>query len=671
MMVGKKKLSKSRKTRNTQKINNSHVALFPPRKTMTPGDDFFTYINGNWIRHARMPAFISSYSVSEEIEDEVAAKLFREIEQSVKDIQNEVKVSREREEVGTLALSALQSSYQKNSITFLKSLVNKLGCIRDTNDVASTLGDYCRYRVNTLLSIFSGSESNHSSSIRMCIGSGSLGLPDVSYYKATAPGKMRALLGYISLLRKVGSDFDVPNLELLASLESSCVEPLIKSFGDDEFLMRGSEIVKKYKAVPWPIIFGSALDLTATEYANKQFLVLSKSWLQYMNHLFKTLTINQWKIWLAGNLILHALPILPPPYDDIHFELFGKTLRGQTEKIPQKNLSLLLCQQWLTVSLGKIFEDCCLDRDVMRAAEKLSENIKEACIERIQNTKWLNPVTRRKAISKVNHVNFGIGIPEEWPKTCELSLVRDNLLKNILLLGEALTKNDIEDSKHPLNPRIWDDPSFAVNAFYYNTGNRLIIPGGILQYPFFDSSGGGQHSGQHLGWNYGGIGATIGHELTHAFDTDGKEFNEKGDSVSWWLPSDNRAYNQITKSLVTLFSKMKYKGHAVSGTLTLSENIADLGGLAIALLALEKVITKLSEEEKKQQYIDFFTSYAVSWRIKEKQAASLQGLIMDRHAPAQLRVNLVVAQFEQWYKAFDVKEDDDLYIPLQERIDIF
>ena len=151
----------------------------------------------------------------------------------------------------------------------------------------------------------------------------------------------------------------------------------------------------------------------------------------------------------------------------------------------------------------------------------------------------------------------------------------------------------------------------------------------------------------------------------------GKEFNEKGDSVSWWLPSDNRAYNQITKSLVTLFSKTKYKGHAVSGTLTLSENIADLGGLAIALLALEKVITKLSEEEKKQQYIDFFTSYAVSWRIKEKQAASLQGLIMDRHAPAQLRVNLVVAQFEQWYKAFDVKEDDDLYIPLQERIDIF
>jgi len=658
MMVGKKK---------TRRIHKSHVALFPPRKTMKPGDDFFTYINGNWVHSARMPAFISSYSVSEEIEDEVAAKLFREIEKSVKDIQEDIKVSREREEVGTLALSALQPSYQKNSITFLKSLVNKLGCIRDTNDVASTLGDYCRYRINTLLSIFSGSESKHSSSIRMCIGSGSLGLPDVSYYKATAPGKMRALLGYISLLRKVGADFDVPNLELLASLESTCVTPLIKSFGDDEILMKGSEIVKKYKDVPWSIIFGSALELTPSVWANKQFLVLSKSWLQYINRLFKTLTINQWKIWLAGNLILHALPILPPPYDDIHFELFGKTLRGQTEKIPQKNLTLLLCQQWLTVSLGKIFEDCCLDRDVMRAAEKLSENIKEACIERIQATKWLNPVTRRKAVSKVNHVYFGIGIPEEWPKTYDISLVRDNLFKNILLLGEALTKNDIEASKHPLNPHVWDDPSFAVNAFYYNTGNRLIIPGGILQYPFFDSS----KNGQRIGWNYGGIGATIGHELTHAFDTDGKEFNEKGDSVLWWLPSDNRAYNQITKSLITLFSKTKYKGHAVSGTLTLSENIADLGGVAISLIAMEKVIDKMSEEEKKQQYIDFFTSYAVSWRIKEKEAASLQGLIMDRHAPAPLRVNLVVAQFEQWYKAFDVKEGDDLYIPLQERIDIF
>ena len=646
------------------KKKKNKITLFPPQKSKSPGNDFFTYINGNWLRHAHMPPFISSYSVSEEIEDQIAGLLMNEIDISIKDLNANKHLSREREEIATLAVSALHTANQQNSIEFLKSLVDKLGCIRDTNDVASTIGDYCRYRVNTILQIFAGPESKHSRSMRICIGSGSIGLPDISYYKATAPGKMRTLLAYIALLKRLGEDFDVPNLELVASLESTSVIPLAKAIGDDEILMRGSEIHEKYKSTPWGIIFKAALDLNPSEWANKQFLILSKSWLSYINKLFKNLTISQWKIWLAGDLILHALPILPPPYDDLHFELFGKRLRGQTEKIPQKNLALMLCQQWLTTSLGKVFEDCCLDKEAVRKAKHMCNEIRSSAIKRIHHATWLSPITRNKAITKVKHVYFGVGIPETWPHTFEQPLVRDNLLKNILLLGEARTKNDLELVKHSLQVKSWDDQSFAVNAYYYSEGNRLLIPGGILQFPFFDLN-------RSLGWNYGGIGCAIGHELTHAFDVEGKDFNEKGDLMPWWLPNDNRAYNKITRSLVELFNSTKYQGHPVNGTLTLSENIADLGGVAISLAALEEQIKSMKPEEKKQQYIDFFTSYAVSWRIKEKRAASLQGLMMDRHAPAPLRVNLVVAQFQQWYDVFDIKDTDELFIPLEQRITIF
>jgi len=137
--------------------------------------------------------------------------------------------------------------------------------------------------------------------------------------------------------------------------------------------------------------------------------------------------------------------------------------------------------------------------------------------------------------------------------------------------------------------------------------------------------------------------------------------------------SDNRAYNKITKNIVALFNETTYKGHNVNGMLTLSENIADLGGLTISLDALQEVIKekRLSDKEKKQEYIDFFTSYAVSWRIKEKREASLQGLILDRHAPAPMRVNLVVSQLQEWYDAFDIKDDNELYIPPEKRITIF
>jgi len=647
---------------------NTHptIHLFPPRKNIRPGNDFYKHINGNWIRHAHMPSFITSYSVSEEIEDSVAKELFTQIELSVKSLKEGKSLSKEETQIGTLALSCLQNPYQSHSLDFLKTLIDKLGCIRDTDDVASSLGDFLKYRINTVLSIFAGPDTTHSTNMYLCIGSGSIGLPDISYYKATAPGKMRTLLSYISLLRRLGKDFDIPNLELLASLESTCIQPLIKSYGDSEVLMTGSEIASKYKAIPWNIIFEASLDFTPSEWANKKFLVLSKSWLQYLNKLFKTMTLGEWKIWLAGNVILHSLSVLPPPYNDMYFELFKHILQGQSERIPQKNFALYLCQQWLPVSLGKIFEDCCLNKDSVRHAKILAKNIQEAAINRIRNLEWLDIGTRKKGISKVKHIHIGIGVPEKWPDSVEPDLTRNNLLQNILKLGEVRTLNDIQLVKHNLNPDSWDDPSFAVNAYYYNEGNRLIIPGGILRFPFFDKK-------RSEGWNYGGLGTAMGHELTHAFDVDGKGYNEVGNAISWWLPKDNRAYNAKTRAIINLYEKAKYQGHSVNGALTLSENIADLGGVAVSLGALEEVLAKknVSKEEKKQQYIDFFTSYAVSWRIKEKKAKSLQGLIMDHHAPAPLRVNLIVSQFQQWYDAFGVTENDVLYIPPEERISIF
>ena len=421
------------------------IRLFPPQDSIHPGSDFYTHINGNWIRQAHMPSFITSYSISEEVENEVAAQLSKEIDKSVAAIKSDESLSREREEVGTLALSCLQTSYQPRSVAFLRTLINKLGCIRDINDVASTLGEFIRFRVSTILSIFAGSESKHSNKMYLCIGSGNIGLPDPSYYKATAPGKMRTLLGYIGLLRRLGTDFDVPNLEMLASLEAESIGPLMKSQEDDEILTRGSELQKKYKYIPWNILFQIVFDSSSSEWENKNFLILSKSWITYLNKQFKTLTLTQWKIWLAGNLILHALPILPPPYDDYHFELFGKKLRGQTEKMPQKNLALSLCQQWLTVSLGKIFEDCCLDKTAVRNAKVLATNIQSAAIRRINATEWLAVSTRKKAVLKVSNIYFGIGIPDVWPvQASHPHLVRDNLLHNILKLGESRTMNDIE-----------------------------------------------------------------------------------------------------------------------------------------------------------------------------------------------------------------------------------
>jgi putative endopeptidase len=240
-------------------------------------------------------------------------------------------------------------------------------------------------------------------------------------------------------------------------------------------------------------------------------------------------------------------------------------------------------------------------------------------------------------------------------------------LENLLQLGAWQTAYEISRlGEKRVNQKDWDEPVFAVNAYYYTQSNEMVIPLGSLYWPFYSSTA-------PLGWNYGGLGCILAHESTHAFDKEGKEYDPDGFPKKWWTPSDNRAYNKKTKSLIQLFSSQKILDNAVSGSLTLSENIADLGGMAIALDALRKHLEqhKVSEEDCKKAYQQFFLSYAVSWRVKEKPEKTLQSLFLDHHAPPSLRVNLIVSQFDEWYKAFDILETDPMYIPPEKRIRIF
>jgi putative endopeptidase len=236
-----------------------------------------------------------------------------------------------------------------------------------------------------------------------------------------------------------------------------------------------------------------------------------------------------------------------------------------------------------------------------------------------------------------------------------------------LRVGEWQTEYEIQRlGEKRQKQKDWDEPIFDVNAYYYSQANEFVLPTGSLYWPFFSMS-------SPLGWNHGGVGCIIGHEITHAFDKEGKDYDPDGFSKKWWTTVDNRAYNKKTKALIELFNKQKVFGHPISGSLTLSENIADLGGMAIALHALRKKIKtlNLNEDEQKEAYRQFFTSYAVSWRVKEKPAKVLQSLFLDHHSPAHLRVNLIVSQFQEWYEAFDVEPGNTLFIPPEDRIRIF
>lgn len=638
------------------------------QETVKPGNDFYKYVNGNWVRHVSMPPFLSSYGVSEEIEDTVNTELMEILVDARKEVRNKAdkKIPHTTYLLGTLVESALNTQTQKNNIKFVQGLVSSYNCIRDTRDVATTLADLLKHRISTWMQILVVPQETNTETLRLTIAPGELGLPDVSYYLDKSLQNRRTLVAYGNLLKRLGDDFSVVGLERMIGFETVAAHEVVKSRQDEEVLVQGVDLVNEFPAIPWEVFFQTLLGWSKSEFMNSRLLIISQSWLKFLNKCFRTLTLDSWKIVFAANTLNYMIPLLPPPYDDLHFNLYGNRLRGQTEKLPQKNLALRLAQEWLSASLGHEFIKKSVPESLKEKAEDLAREIRSVARERASVTDWLEPITRKKAANKVKSIYLGVAYPTVLDKDKKTQLDPEVLVKNVLDLATLDFQDQIEKVNTRLRPEAWDDPVFSVNAYYYNEGNRLILPAGILRWPFF-------HTAASDGWNFGGLGATIGHEICHAFDAEGKEFDETGNRNPWWSKQETNNYLKKTRALVKLYNDTTYFGQHLNGQLTLSENIADLGGLAIALAALKKRldIHSIQGAARRQQLQDFFVSYAVSWRTKEKREKALQSLFMDVHAPPIARVNNIVCQFDDWYECFDVKPGDVLYKEPKARIRIF
>jgi putative endopeptidase len=640
----------------------------PVQASVKPGNDFYKYVNGNWLRHASMPPFLSSYGVSEEIEDIINRELMEILNEARTEVRNKAdkKIPHTTYLLGTLAESALNTPSQKNSIKFIQGLVASFQCIRDTRDVATVMADLLKHQVNTWLQILVVPQETNTDTLRLTLAPGELGLPDISYYLDRSVQNRRTITAYSNILKRLGSDFNVEGLERIIGFETIAAHEIGKSRRDEELLVDGSELQREYGYIPWDAFFESLLGWSPSEYKEKKILLISHGWLKFLNKCFRTFTLDSWKLIFSGSVLNYFLPILPPPYDDIHFSLYGKRLRGQTEKLPQKNLTLKLAQEWLTASLGHAFVQSSVPRGLKDKAEDLAREVKAVARERAGATDWLAPATRAKAARKVKSIYLGVAYPAILEKDQKTQLNPEILVKNVLDLAHLDFKDQIEKVNTQLQPERWDDAVFSVNAYYYNEGNRLILPAGILRWPFF-------HTAATDGWNFGGLGATIGHEICHAFDAEGKDFDETGNRNPWWSKQESNNYLKKTKALIKLYNDTTYFGHHLNGELTLSENIADLGGLGIALAALKKRLDKenIQGAQRKKQLQDFFISFAVSWRTKEKREKAMQSLFMDVHAPPSARVNNIVCQFDDWYECFDVKPGDILYKDPKQRIHIF
>lgn len=623
--------------------------IVPPTSARKkPGFDFYLYVNDNWLKTVHVPTFRASYGVSEEIEQLIKENLIDAVAKSKNTLLTEF-------------ISSTGPQGRKESVQLLKSMIRNLNCIRDTRDLSKTLGEFANLKIRSMFSVDGYYKAGRTVKIECNLSPGHLGLPDPSYYVNEAPGKSRTLFAYGRLLDSVAKRLGLEEkFSEVIPIESFFSKALATT--DDEVVIIGSKLPTTFKLIDWDAFWeGAGLE----NWKDRSIKLGSKTWIHEIERGINELTLTQWKLLLSVHLTLYAIKLLPAPFDTINFEFFDRRLKGQSKKPPLKEFTINLLQRWMPVQIGELYIKRCMEPNLRETITQFIGLIKAAAEDHIQKTECFTPNTRAAALNKIRKMRMGLVHPESTPPMKIKSIHPDNLLKNILALGKESTQRDMERLNHTVNiERCWEDHVFAVNGYYYSETNELILPAGGIQWPFYSKKA-------PQGWNFGGLGAVVGHEMMHAFDSDGRLTNEYGEDEDWWSAADTKEYLKRTTALARLFGHETIMAHHVDGILTLNENIADLGGLAIALDALQLELGKATDDVRKQAYQNFFTAYAVSWRVKEKPQKILQGLFMDRHAPASLRVNLIVSQFDEWYEAFDIQPTDPLYIAPEKRIRIF
>lgn len=626
------------------------------RRDAEPGNDFYNYVNSRWLKRANIPPYESSFGVSEEIEEKIRARLLRIVRGLMAAPEP---TDKHAAAVRTFFKAGMFAARHDDHMKTFRRMMMDFGCMKTPADYARQLGSLIACGVPTLLNVYLGRNLEDPDENVLQITSGFLALPDASYYKGEAPGKMATLRGFETMMRRLGQYLEYDGLERIVILESHVADIFDASESEDPEMMSGRELARHFKHVPWAD-FWAGYGLENWERLN--FLVQGRSWFTWLDRQFRIMPAADWITWFRGQVLLYFGPFLESPIKTLYFNFFGRRLRGNKERMTQEFLLYFVAQSLLMVSLSKLYKGCCLASEHQRAVREFTESIRHSAMKRIDDVSWLSTKARSRTKAKIAAMDLSVAEVDDGAHYRLPELSEVDLIFNICALGKANAGRNMHYALFPKLDLPVMDPVFEVNAHYYNSGNRLVIPGGITLWPFYSPSP------RHLGWSYGGLGAVVGHELLHGFDEEGKDYDERGVYGPWWSSGDLAEYAKKAKALIRLFSSTEYLGHPLNGKSTLSENIADLGGLAMALDALKR---RVKGPAQKEAIKNFFIAYATSWRVKERKERSLYRLFTDVHAPAPVRVNRIVAHFQEWYDAFDVQPGDALYIDPKDRISIF
>ena len=375
------------------------------------------------------------------------------------------------------------------------------------------------------------------------------------------------------------------------------------------------------------------------------------------------------KDYLRYNLVASNAGNLNGALDELSFNFYSKYLNGQQEQRPMNKRALSLINGVVGEAFGKLYVEKYFPAKAKEEMITLVDYLKKSFAEHIKNVTWMSDATKEKALHKLSTFKVKVGYPDKWEDYSKMSLSADaSLFENLIKVTQWAYQKELDKVGKPVDKTKWEMTPQTVNAYYNPLYNEIVFPAAILQAPFFSFEA-------DPAVNFGGIGAVIGHEITHGFDDSGAQFDADGNLQNWWTPADKENFEKVTKALAAQFDKYEpVKGVFVNGTFTNGENIADLGGVNIAFDALQMylkdhgAVADISGYNQNQR---FFLSWATVWRTLSTDQFMTNQVKTDPHTPGYFRAFAPLTNVDAWYKAFDVKEGDKLYRKPEDRVKIW
>jgi len=648
-------------------LDTSNMSL-----SVDPGKDFYRYANGQWMKNNPIPDDKARYGSFDELQESNNEKI-REL---IKEL------SAQEAEEGSLT-QKIRDFYNSGMDTTrinelgyapVKPYLEQINAVTSIEDLFSLAGNLQSKGVSYLFSMYAGQDRKNSEMMIANLYQNGLSMPDRSYYlsdddrskelRTAFRSHVKAMFELIAVEPDKADAYanNVLNLET-ALAEISMSRKDRRDPHKTYHKMPLQELHEMTPNISWEA-FLPEYGVETPEDLN----VAQPDFMKGLNTMLEEYTLEDWKTLLTWKVIDRAAAYLSDDFVNQNFAFYGKVLSGKQEMEPRWKRALNTTSKGMGMALGKMYVNKYFPPEAKARVEELVANLKKAYKSRIRNVSWMTDATKEKALEKLDAMTVKVGYPDEWRDYSDLDIAPGKYFENVLQASAFNIDYNLDKIGKKADPKEWHMTPQTVNAYYNPANNEIVFPAAILQPPFFF-----QHGDDAV--NYGAIGVVIGHEMTHGFDDKGRLFDKNGNLNEWWTEEDSREFNKRAEQLVAHFGDfVPIKDMHLDGELTLGENIADNGGLHIALDALH-----LSLKDMDAQKIDgftpeqrFFLSYAQIWRQNIRDEELMRRLKEDVHSPGEYRVNGGVFNVDAFYNAFsEVSASDRLYRAPEKRADIW